>query len=308
MECFVLGTGGMMPMPRRHLTSVAVRTGGVVYLFDCGEGTQVPYKAKHVGQRALRVVAITHLHADHCLGLPGMMMLRAQMDDPAPLVLVGPPGLGRFVGHVRGDLAIYINYPIEIHEWSPSAGERAYEDDLVRLSWRPVEHSVLCLGYRLEERERPGKFDADAADRLGVPWGPLRGELQGGRDVTLPGGRVVRAEEVVGRPRRGRRIAFVTDTAVTPAIEQLARDVDLAFIEGMFLPEHADEARDKKHLTAQQAAAAAQRAGAARLVLVHVSPRYERGDLEQMAEVAAAVHPAAEVGREGQVITLALPD
>jgi ribonuclease Z len=308
VECFVLGTGGMMPMPRRRLTSVAVRTGGWVYLLDCGEGTQVPYKEKHLGQRALRIVAVTHLHADHCLGLPGMLMLRAQMPDPGPLQLVGPPGLRRFVEHVRADLAMFINYEIRVREWSRAAPSVAYEDELVRLCWYPLEHSVLCLGYRLEEHERPGRFDAAAADRLGVPFGPLRGQLQAGQAVTTPQGRAVDPADVLGPPRRGRALAFVTDTTLAPTLAPLLSDVDVAFVEGMFLEEHADEATAKKHLTATQAARAAAQAHAARLVLVHISPRYEKRDLERMAAEATVCHPRSEVAREGQVIALALPD
>jgi ribonuclease Z len=307
MECFILGSGGMMPMPRRRLTSVALRTGGWVYLLDCGEGTQVPYKALHVGQRGLRLVAVTHLHADHCLGLPGMLMLRAQMPDPGPLVVVGPPGLGRFIQHVREDLALYINYPIEVRERTGGPGV-VYEDEGVRLYARPVEHSVLCLGYRLEERERPGKFDIERADRLGVPNGPLRGRLQRGEAITTPEGVRVDPSQVMGPPRRGRHVAFITDTAPCQNLQPLLEGTDLAFLESMFLPEHRDEAEAKRHLTADQAASAAARAKVAELILVHVSPRYEENDLALMAEEASRHHPRARVAKEGERVLVALPD
>jgi ribonuclease Z len=300
----------MMPMPRRRLTSAAVRLGGWVYLFDCGEGTQVPYKELHLGLRPLRVVAVSHLHADHCLGLPGLLMLRAQMPDPEPLLILGPPGLRRFLRHVREDLAIFINFEIEVREWSPPArpeDDLAYEDELLRLRWRPLLHSTLCLGYRLEEQARPGRFDPAAAAALGVPFGPLRGRLQAGEAVTLPDGRVIEPGEVLGPARRGRRVAFVTDTAPCPSLAPLLAETDVAFLEGMFLPEHREEAASKKHMSVDQAAQAARAAGVDRLVLVHISPRYEGAQVKELAAEAAQHHGRSEVARDGQSFEVPLP-
>ena len=308
MECFVLGIGGMMPMPHRRLSSVALRVNGELYLFDCGEGTQVPYKELHLGLRTLRVVLISHLHADHVLGLPGMLMLRAQMPDPGPLTLVGPPGLGRFVRNVRADLRMHVRYPLEFVEWSKQAGELAYEDELVRVRWQPLSHSVFCLGYRVEEHQRPGRFDPAAAEGLGVPAGPLYGRLQRGETVTTPAGETVTPEQVLGPTRRGRQVALVTDTVRTPRLQPLLHDVDLAFVESMFLPEHADEAAEKRHMTAEQAVEVAREAGARRLVLLHISPRYDNRELKQFAKIAREGHPRAEVAREGQLIEIPLPD
>jgi ribonuclease Z len=310
VECFVLGTGGMMPMPRRRLTSVAVRLEGRVYLFDAGEGTQVPYKELHLGLRALRVVAVSHLHADHCLGLPGLLMLRAQMPDPEPLLILGPPGLRRFLRHVRDDLAMYINYEIEVREWAPPSREGddlAHEDDLLCLRWRPLAHSTFCLGFRLEEHGRPGRFDPEAAERLGVPFGPLRGKLQRGEAVVLADGRRVEPREVLGPPRRGRRVAFVTDTAPCAALAPLLAEADVAFLEGMFLPEHREEAVSKKHMAVDQAAQAAAAARVDRLVLVHVSPRYEGAEVRALGVEAARHHGRAEVARDGQRLEVPLP-
>lgn len=308
MDCFVLGSGGMMPMPRRRLTSVAIRVEGQVYLFDCGEGTQVPYKELHLGQRAMRLIAVTHLHADHCLGLPGLLMLRAQMPEPPPLTVLGPPGLARFINHMRRDLAMYINYEVRVQEWSEEAEAQAYSDELVRVLWEPLDHTTFCLGYRLEEHPRPGRFDPATADALGVPRGPLLGRLQQGHAVQLPDGTTVQPSQVLGPTRRGRRVAFATDTTVAPRLAPLLQDTDLAFLESMFLDEHVEEAAIKKHMTVTQAASAARDAGAARLVLVHLSPRYDEADLRRFEQQALPHHPHAQVARDGQVITLPLPD
>ena len=308
MDCFVLGSGGMMPMPRRRLTSVALRHEGEVYLFDCGEGTQVPYKELHLGQRALRLMAITHLHADHVLGLPGMLMLRAQMPDPAPLTILGPPGLETFISNVRRDLAMYINYEVKVVSWEPGRGEVAYEDEHVRVSWRKLNHSVLCLGYRMEQHQRPGRFDPEVALELGVPRGPLWGQLQQGKEVRTPDGALVRPEQVLGPARRGLQVAFVTDTAPCPGLEALLQGADLAFVEGMFLSEHTEEGAQKKHLTVEQAAATAHRAGVREMVLVHLSPRYVDRDLKRVAQEAGRHHANAVVGMDGLTFTRRAPD
>jgi ribonuclease Z len=306
MNCFLLGSGGTMPMPRRRLTSLAVRLEGEIVLLDCGEGTQIPYKELHLGQRSLRMVGITHLHADHCLGLPGMLMLRAQMPDPGRLLVVGPPGLARFIDHVRRDLAMYINYEVEVREWAPGSTV-ADEDGPARILWEPLDHGVLCLGYRLEERGRPGRFDPETADRLGVPPGPARGRLQAGEPVEISPGLVVRPDQVLGPWRRGRRVAYVTDTAPTASIARLLEGADLAFVEGMFLSEHIAEAGERRHLMASQAARLALDAGVRELVLVHISPRYTDDDRPRLLEEAAAIHPRVRVGQDGELFDVPLP-
>lgn len=298
-----------MPMPGRYLSSMAVRLDGKLYLFDAGEGTQLAWKAGHVGLRGLSVVAVTHLHADHCLGLPGLMMLKAQMDDPAPLTILGPPGIREFILENRRLLDFYLNYPLDFIEW-PGAppGSTAYRDDRVRISWEPLEHTRFCLGYRLEEPERPGRFYPQKADALGIPQGPLRGRLQRGESVTLPSGAIVMPEQVSGPPRRGRRIAYVVDTRPTAGIHTLCRDADMVFIEGMFLPEHAEQARDKGHLTVVEAARIAAEAAARQAVLIHISPRYGEEELDHLERAAREQFDRVRVGRDLEVYPIPLPD
>lgn len=308
MQCYLLGSGGMMPMPHRRLTSIAVRHEGRVYLLDCGEGTQVPYKEQHIGLRDLDLVAITHKHADHVLGLPGMLMLRAQMPDPGPLTILGTPGIRRFVSNVRADLGMHINYPIEVREWKPGADALAYEDARVRVLWYPLEHTVQCVGYRIEEKERPGRFDPAAAEALGVPRGPLWGKLQAGQEVQTPTGETIRPDQVLGPTRRGRHMAYATDTRVTPKLQPLLRDVDLAFVESMFEPGMEEDAAEKKHMTIPQAAGAAAEAGVKKLVLVHLSPRYEGAAIKRLTTLAREYHPDVRVGRDGKLYELRLPD
>ena len=314
MECVLLGTGGMMPMPDRALTALAVRTGGAVYLLDCGEGLQVPYKALHVGLRALRFVALTHLHADHCLGVPGLLMLRSQMEDPAPLTVIGPRGVERFIRNVIRDLSCRITFDVQYVEIEATEGlegadslPTAYEDDLVSLRWLPLLHSAFCVGYRLEEHARPGEFRPGAARQLGLAPGPDYARLQGGECVTTPGGALVRPEQVLGEPRRGRHVAFCTDTSPCENLGRLLEGVDIAFLEAMFLPEHAEEARQKQHLCVSDAARIAHQAGAQQTILTHLSPRYDASQIDTFTSLAHEVAPNIRVGRDGERIPIKLP-
>ncbi len=308
MECVLLGSGGMMPLPNRALTSLAVRLQGYFYLFDAGEGCQINLKKTGLGIKPLRVIAVSHLHGDHCLGVPGLLMMRAQVDDPGSLTILGPPGIERFVSQLRELLGFFINYPIQFVEWHEASSELAYEDDLVRILWAPLKHSALCLGYRLEEHPRPGKFRPEAAKALGVPQCPLWGRLQQGESVTLADGTAISPGQVLGPARPGRHICYAVDTRPVQSLYRLCEDVSVAFLDGMFLPDHAAEAEAKGHMTVDDAARIALRARARRAVLVHISPRYTEEDVKILAEAAAKRFPLAEMAGDLNWYTVPYPD
>jgi ribonuclease Z len=287
-----------MPMPYRFLTSLAVRHQGQLYLFDAGEGCQINLKKAKLGIKSLRLVAVSHLHADHCLGLPGLLMLRAQVTDPGPLIILGPPGIRRLVSELRELLGFFINYPIDFVEWYEAGPEVAYEDEWVRIRWGSLEHSTLCLGYRFEERPRPGKFRPEAAQTLGVPEGPLWGRLQRGERVVLESGITIMPDQVVGPVRPGRHICYAVDTRPNRSLDKLCEGVDAAFLEGMFLPEDHEEAEEKMHMTVVEAAQVAANAAARLAVLVHISPRYVEEDLEKLTMAAVQKFEAAKMGRD----------
>jgi ribonuclease Z len=281
-----------------------VRLKGKVYLFDAGEGVQLGWKRAGLGFKGPRVIAVSHLHADHCLGIPGLMMLRSQTDDPEPLTIAGPPGIEDFVRHIQRILDFYINYPVYFIEWSEQAPEIAYQDELIRLYWRPVKHTRFCLGYRLEELERPGRFDTARAESLGIPQGPLWGRLQRGETVVNEAGRTIFPGQVLGRPRRGRHVAFVVDTRPAKNIYRLCKDADIAFMEGMYLPEHAEQAEAKCHMTVAEAARIAGRAGVQRAVLTHISPRYNDDDLGSLETAARQRFDNVRIGRDQDVYVI----
>jgi len=308
LECILIGTGGMMPMPYRMLASLAVRLNGRIYMFDAGEGTQINWKRVRLGVRGLKVIAVTHLHADHCLGIPGMIMLRAQMEDPDPLTVLGPPGTRDFIVQSQRLVDFKVNFPINVIEWSADNSGLAYQDDQARVLWQPVKHTRFCLGYRFEELDRPGKFDPTRAEGLGVPKGPLWGKLQKGESVRTSADRIIQPSDVLGLARRGRHIAFVVDTRPAPGVYSLCKNADMAFLEGMFLTEHSDHADMKGHMTVVEAARIAKKSGAARAVLLHISPRYENSELGKLEEEARKEFPSIRIGRDLDVFEVSFPE
>ncbi len=309
MECFLLGSGGMMPMPYRYLTSLVVRLQGALYMFDAGEGTQIALKKAGIGIKSLRLLALSHLHGDHCLGVPGILMMRAQLEDPGPLTILGPPGTEDFLKGIHQALRFHLSFPVTYVEWKEDCLQEPYEDDLVRISWHPLNHTTFCLGFRLEEHQRPGKFKPDMARKLGVPEGPMWGELQRGSEVLLHNGTRVTPHQVAGAPRRGRSICYAVDTKACKGIYRLCREADAAFLDGMFLPQHSQEAAQRGHMTADDAARVAYRSGSKKVVLVHLSPRYkEESELRAMEEAAREKHPGAELGKDLTMYRIPLPD
>ena len=299
LEVFVLGTGGMMPLPGRALTSVLVRREGELFLFDCGEGTQVNLRRLNLKWKKITSIFISHMHADHVTGLPGILMLSSQVDRDDPLYIYGPPRIREFVDAMRRTLEMYINYEIIVKEIEGN-DEVAAEDFVIRSL--PVSHTKQCLAYSLEEDMRPGVFHPDKALALGVPRGPLWSVLQGGESVTLEDGRVVSSKEVVGEKRRGRKFCFVTDTIATPGLPDFVRGADLLICEGMFAEDLAETAQEKRHLTAAQAAGIAREGGVGQLGLIHYSPRYADRDLKKLLLEAREIFPGTFLTKDLQHI------
>ena len=270
LDLVFLGTSGSAPTARRAPTALLVRRGGERLLFDCAEGTQRQLMRSSVGLPDLNEIFITHLHADHYLGLPGMLKTFALRQRDSALTVYGPPGLRDLYGSL-GRVFGRLTYPVEIDELR--AGE-TLERDGYRILVFPVDHGVSAVGYALVEDERPGRFDVETAESLGIPHGPERGALQRGEEVTLADGRVFAPEAVVGAPRPGRRIVIPGDTAPAETVRALAEGADVLVHEATFADEEADRAAETMHSTARQAAEVARDARVRLLALTHVSPRY----------------------------------
>ena len=303
LEAFVLGSGGMMPLPGRHLTSVLLRREGDLFLFDCGEGTQVSLRRLNLRWKKISVIFISHIHADHVTGLPGMLMLSSQVDREEPLFIFGPPMIRDYVEANRKILAMYINYQIVVREIdSPGT---VFEGDDFRVRAFSLNHTKQCYGFCLEENNRPGVFHPEKARDLGVPEGPLWAKLQGGQAITLPGGQMVESKEVLGPIRSGRKFSFVTDTLYSKTIAPEVSGSDLLICEGMFADNLEESAKEKKHLTARQAGRIARDAGGVKkLGLIHFSPRYTERDLKELLSEARSVFPGACLTRDRQAFPI----
>ncbi len=302
LEIFILGTGGMMPLPNRSLTSVLVRREGDLFLFDSGEGTQISLRKLNLKWKKISGVFVSHTHADHVTGLPGIMMLTSQVERDEPLYITGPPKIREYVESSRKILDMFINYEIVIEEIREE--KIVFETEELSIKAFPLHHSKPCMGYVLEEKMRPGVFHPERAEALGVPRGPLWSKLQRGEKVILADGRTVLPEEIMGPKRRGRKFSFVTDTAYVKTIAGYVKDSDLLICEGMFMEELADSAYEKKHLTAKQAAQIALEANVGRLGLIHYSPRYTERDLKALLREAKKIFPETFLTRDLQIINL----
>jgi ribonuclease Z len=307
LEAFVLGCGGMMPLPNRHLTSILLRREGELFLFDGGEGTQVSLRRLNLRWKKISAIFISHTHADHVTGLPGLLMLSSQVDRDDPLYIYGPPKIAEYVESNRKVLDMYINYEIVVKEIYEPGVVHAGEGFKIRAF--PLRHTKTCVGYALEEDARPGAFHPESALALGVPRGPLWSVLQGGTPVTLADGKVVHPEDVLGAARSGRKFCYVTDTLAFPEIAKEASGSDLFVCEGMFARDLAESAAEKKHMTADQAASLAREAkGVKKLALIHFSPRYTDANLKQLLKEAQAIFPETVLTRDRMVFPIEYDD
>ena len=296
MEAFVLGCGGMMPLPYRHLTSVLLRREGELFLFDGGEGTQVSLRRLNLKWKKINAIFVSHTHADHVTGLPGIMMLSSQVDRTEPLYIYGPPKIAEYIETSRKVLDMFINYPVVVNEITAPCVVHGGDGFYIRAF--PLAHTKTCVGYTLEELDRPGEFSPEKAKALNVPMGPLWGKLQKGESVTASDGKTVTPDQVLGPSRSGRKFSYVTDTLYKPSIADEVRGSDLLICEGMFEEALIDQAREKKHMTAKQSATIARDAGVKRMAMIHYSPRYTDRELTVLLDEARTIFPSAELTKD----------
>ena len=290
LDVCLLGTGGMMPLPGRWLTSLLFRYNGRMYLVDCGEGTQIPLKQAGWGFKAIEAVFFTHYHADHIAGLPGLLLTIGNSGKDTPLDIIGPPGL---MWVVKSLLAICPALPYDIRavelagkSGDPPAGwengEQPPPAELAPLSdielfdnlsfqYAKCDHNTTCLAYSFHIR-RQGVFNAERAKELGVPLQAWK-KLQTGESVELPGGRLIEPGMVLGSARRGIKLSYCTDSRPAPALRELFDQSDLLICEGMYGEDsELENARGKKHMIFSEAAGLAREANVGELWLTHYSP------------------------------------
>ncbi len=295
-----------MPLPYRHLTSVLLRRDGDLFLFDGGEGTQVSLRRLNLKWKKINAIFISHTHADHITGLPGLLMLSAQVDRNEPLYIYGPPKISQYIETSRNVLDMYINYPIVVKEITAPCV--VHEGDGFYIRAFPLDHTKTCVGYTLEELDRPGEFNPAKANELKVPVGPLWGKLQKGESVQNTEGKVITPDMVMGEKRSGRKFSFVTDTLYKSSIAKEVMGSDLLICESMFEDELLDQAKEKKHMTASQAATIARDSNSKRMCMIHYSPRYTDKELEKLLSQAQKIYPNAELSRDRMHIEIPYED
>ena len=290
MRVIPLGTSSGKPTLKRNVSALAVAREAEWLLFDCGEGTQMQITRAGLSPSRLSAVFITHLHGDHFNGLPGLLSTMGLDRRTRGLGLTGPQGIREYLNLLERLRVAFLTYPVELRQFSSLAESTVvYETAEYSVSALALDHRLFALGYRIDERPRPGRFNVEQARKLGVPEGPLWGRLQSGEDVRLVDDSVVRSSDVMGAERPGKSVAYCLDTRPCAMAVQLARNVDLLIHEATYTEEFASEAQQYGHSTAAQAARTARDAGARRLLITHFSTRFP--DPTPLLEEARAIFP-----------------
>ena len=301
LDICLVGTGGMMPLPRRWLTALMTRYNGSSLLIDCGEGTQVAIKEKGWSFKPIDVICFTHYHGDHISGLPGMLLTMGNADRKEPLTLIGPRGLERVVNALR---VIAPELPFDIKFIEITQPEQVIELNGYRITAFKVNHNVVCYGYTLEIL-RQGKFSAERAKEQEIPlkfWNPL----QKGQTIEAEG-KIYTPDMVLGPERKGIKLTYTTDTRPTDSILKNAADSDLFICEGMYgEDDKADKAKGYKHMTFREAAVLARNANVQEMWLTHYSPSLVRPD-DYMDKVRE-IFPNAFPGKDGKSVELNFED
>ena len=301
LDICLVGTGGMMPLPRRWLTALMTRYNGSSLLIDCGEGTQVAIKEKGWSFKPIDVICFTHYHGDHISGLPGLLLTMGNADRKEPLTLIGPRGLERVVNALR---LIAPELPFDIKFIEITQPEQVIELNGYRITAFKVNHNVVCYGYTLEIL-RQGKFSAERAKEQEIPlkfWNPL----QKGQTIEAEG-KIYTPDMVLGPERKGIKLTYTTDTRPTDSILKNAADSDLFICEGMYgEDDKADKAKGYKHMTFREAAVLARNANVQEMWLTHYSPSLVRPD-DYMDKVRE-IFPNAFPGNDGKSVELNFED
>jgi ribonuclease Z len=297
LDVCLLGTGGMMPLPYRWLTSLMMRYNGKSILIDCGEGTQIALREKGWSPNPIDIICFTHYHADHISGLPGMLLTMGNAERTQPLLLIGPKGLNRVVSALR---VIAPELPFEIECIEITESEQTFSFEGFRIEAFKVNHNVLCYGYSLSI-DRAGRFDRERAETLQIPM-KFWSRLQKGETLE-EGDRVFTPEMVLGGSRKGLKVTYCTDTRPTESILSHAKGADLLILEGMYgEPDKLAKAREHRHMTMYEAAKIARDARVPELWLTHYSPSLTRP--EEFLDDVRTIFPNTIAARDGRTVEL----
>ncbi len=301
MELVFLGTGASIPTESRNSSAIVLLREGEILLFDCGEGTQRQMIRAHIGFRRKMKIFITHMHGDHTLGLLGLIQTLSLLGRRDELQVYGPPGLRTFLSSALSSLGVKARFPVETREVRPGTviEEPKYTVEAVR-----ADHVEESFSFGLLEKERPGRFDTQRAVEIGVPEGPIRTQIQQGKTVILRDGTVVEPEDILGPPRPGRKIVYSGDTRPCIEVADLAQGADILIHEATYDDSLEEMAAETGHSTPSQAASIARRATVRRLILTHISARYQNPQL--ILTQAKTRFPDVEIAEDLQRVEIPL--
>lgn len=304
MELIFLGTGAGVPGKERNVSALALNLQaerGTTWLFDCGEATQHQILRSPVKAGKLEKIFITHLHGDHIFGLPGLLSSRSMNGARDPLTLYGPPGIKAFIESALTLSASFLTYPLDVVEIEAGV---VFADAQFTVTTLPLTHGVPSFGYRIEESDKPGALDSARLAADGIPAGPWMQHLKRGESATLPDGRLIDGAAYLGPPQKGRVLAIFGDTTPTPNAAILARDADVMVHETTLEAAMAEQANRHGHSTTHQTASAARDAGAKKLIITHLSARYDREGAEKLKAECREIFPNTELAHDFDIFSL----
>ena len=298
MKIVLLGTSSAVPTLTRGLSSTAVIRNGDVFLFDCGEGTQLQLMRSSVRRSRIHSIFIGHLHGDHLYGIAGLLSTMHLDGREEPLNVFGPEGIRNYLNASFRTGDLQFTFSLRVQEFPRGFRGRVLDEEEFYVDARPLDHSIFCLGWRLQEKTKPGTFNLEEAQALGIPRGPLYGKLQHGQSVTLPDGRVITPAMVLGEPRPGKSVVYCLDTQFTERSIELAENCTALIHESTFGTEELDLARDRKHSTMEDAANVAKEAKAECLIATHFSSRYDYRQVARIGSEARSIFENITIGRD----------
>lgn len=298
MQITFLGTSSGVPTRSRNVSSIALRLPqrAEVWLFDCGEGTQHQLLRSDVKISQISRIFITHMHGDHIFGLMGLLASCGLAGNAQRIDIYGPAGLNEYLRASRQHSSTHFSFPVQVHTVQQPGV--VYEDEEFIVSCGPLKHRVTAFGYRVEEKDRPGRFNPEKAAQLGIPPGRVYGQLKRGETVTLLDGRQINGADLCGSPEMGRKVVYCTDTVYCDSAVELAQDADVLIHEATFAHQDAQLAFERLHSTSTMAAQVALAADAKLLFMTHFSPRYAPGNpivLDDLLQEARAIFANTEL-------------
>jgi ribonuclease Z len=269
-----------------------------VFLFDCGEGTQLQLMRSSVKRSRIHSIFIGHLHGDHLYGIAGLLSTLHLDGRQAPLNVFGPEGLRLFLNAAFRTGDVQFSFKLAVHEFPRGYRGRVLDEEEFYVEASPLDHSIFCLGWRFQEKDKPGVFNLERAQELGIPRGPLYGKLQHGEPITMPDGRTITPDMVLGPPRPGKSVVYCLDTQFSERSIRLADRCTALIHETTFGSDAVAMARERKHSTMEDAARVAKEAGAAGLIATHFSSRYDGRQIVEIGEEAKAIFEKITIGRD----------